>query len=97
MTGKRGRFFEFEKYDGGSVKFVGEEATPICGKGAIFIYGKHLIMFVMLRVWDITSCVWVRCVIKVTDLSFTRLDVRSKRVQESWLQKTWELMAMSTI
>lgn len=43
MAGDKGNFIDFEKYDGGSVKFVGEEVAPICGKGTISIDGKHKI------------------------------------------------------
>lgn len=41
MTGDKGKFIDFDKYDGGSVKFASEEATPICGKGMVSIDGKH--------------------------------------------------------
>lgn len=43
MIGDKGKLIYLEKYDGGSVKFAGEEATPICGKGSITIDGKHKI------------------------------------------------------
>lgn len=41
MTSDKGKFINLEKYDGGSVKFVGEEATPIFEKRSIIIDGKH--------------------------------------------------------
>lgn len=41
MTGDKEKFINHEKYDGGSMKFVGEEVAPICGIGSITIDGKH--------------------------------------------------------
>lgn len=40
MTIDKGNFIDFKKYDGGFVKFVGEEVAPICGKWTISIDGK---------------------------------------------------------
>lgn len=41
MNGDKDKFINLKKYDGGLVKFAGEEATPICGVGSISIDGKH--------------------------------------------------------
>lgn len=41
MTGDKEKFINLKKYDGGSVKSIGEEATPICRMGSILIDGKH--------------------------------------------------------
>lgn len=35
------KFFYFENFDGGSIKFFGKEVAPICDKGTISIDGKH--------------------------------------------------------
>ncbi|XP_059073824.1 uncharacterized protein LOC131874458 [Cryptomeria japonica] len=43
MTCDKGKFINLENYDGGSVKFAREEATPTCEKGSIIIDGKRKI------------------------------------------------------
>ncbi|XP_059066256.1 uncharacterized protein LOC131857588 [Cryptomeria japonica] len=41
MINDKEKFLNHERYDGGSVKFVGEEVAPICRIGSITIDGKH--------------------------------------------------------
>lgn len=41
MNDDKEKFINLENYDGGSVKFVGEEDAPIYGKGSTNIDGKH--------------------------------------------------------
>jgi len=41
MIGDKSKFIKLEKFDGGVVRFGGDEAAKICGKGSISFDGKH--------------------------------------------------------
>lgn len=43
MTGDKDKFTTLKKYDGGSIKFVGEEVALIYRIGSIFVDGKYKI------------------------------------------------------
>lgn len=51
MIGDKGKLTKIEKYDGGSIKFVGEEATTIVERDALqlMISIRHM-MFIMSKV-----------------------------------------------
>lgn len=41
MTRDRDKFINLKKYDGGSMKILGEEVATICGIGSILVDSKH--------------------------------------------------------